>query len=90
MGISLADLENALETGLELASKLAPLASVGGPAAGAAGSLLGALAGWAATAVQEATSDEAIIAGGDVTKITALRDQLQAQNASLTAQIEAS
>lgn len=90
MSITLEGVESALEAGLALVGKLAPLASLGGPTAGAIGSLVGELATWADATVQQVTNDAAIIGSGDVTKIQALQAQLQAQNAALNAQIAAS
>jgi hypothetical protein len=88
--ITLASVEAALEQGLKLVGQLAPLAGIGGPAAGAIGTLVGELATWASATVTQVTSDAAIIGSGDVTKITALEQQLQAANAALNAQIAAS
>jgi hypothetical protein len=86
--VDLASIEAGLETGLEWVKELAPLAALGGPAAAAIGATVSQVAGMAETVVEQVSGDAAIIAGGDVTKITALRDQLQAENATLTAQAE--
>ena len=88
--ITLAQVESALEVGLSLVSKLAPLAALGGPAAGAIGLVVGNVASMADALITQVTSDAGIIAGGDLSKIQALQVQLQAQNTALAAQIAAS
>jgi hypothetical protein len=88
--ITLAQVESALGSALSLVQEFAPLAALGGPAAGAIGTLVGDLAGAASAIVAQVTSDESIIASGDVTTITALQQQLEAQNTALQAQIAAS
>jgi hypothetical protein len=90
MAITLGQVEAALEQALTLVSELAPLAALGGPAAGAIGAVVGKIAETADTLVTAVGNDASIIAGGDITKITALQAQLQAQNATLAAQIAAS
>jgi hypothetical protein len=90
MTITISQVESALESALSLVAEFAPLAALGGPAAGAIGTLVGNLAGAAEAIVTQVTSDEAIIASGDVTTITALQSQLEAQNAALQAQIAGS
>ncbi len=90
MTVTLAQVEAALEQGLSLVSQLAPLAALGGPAAGAIGVLVGHIASTADTIITQISSDAAIIAGGNLTQITALQVKLQAANADLAAQIAAS
>lgn len=90
MTVTLTQIESALEEGLSLVSKLAPLAAIGGPAAGAIGVTVGNIATLADTLLTQVTSDASIIAGGNLTQITALQQSLQAQNATLAAQIAAS
>jgi hypothetical protein len=90
MTITLASVEAALEEGLSFVSKLAPLASLGGPAAGAIGAVVGQIAATASTLLTAVENDAAIIAGGDLAKIRTLQASLQAQNATLSAQIAAS
>jgi hypothetical protein len=85
---TLADIEAALEKGLELAVKLAPLAGLGGPAAAAIGTTIGNLAATADEILKSIEGDAAIIASGDLTKIRALQKDLQAQNKALNAEIE--
>jgi hypothetical protein len=87
MAINLAQVENALETGLVLVQKLAPLAALGGPAAGAIGEVVSKLAGAAAQIVPAVENDATIIAGGDPAQIRALQAQLQQQNVALAQQI---
>lgn len=89
-GITLTQIETALEDGLAFVQKFAPLAALGGPAAGAIGNAIGEIAGAAAAILPQVQGDAAIIGSGDVAKITALQGQLQAANASLAAQIAAS
>ncbi len=88
--ITLAQVEAALTQGLTLISQLAPLAALGGPAAGAIGVTVGAIAGAAAKIVTQVENDATIIAGGDLTQIKALQAQIQAQNDQLATQIDAS
>lgn len=88
--ITLADIEAFAEEGLALVSQVAPLAALGGPAAGAIGILVGQVAGTVDTLVTQVSGDAAIIAGGNLTAITNLQTQLQAQNVALAATIAAS
>lgn len=90
MSITLAQVESALESGLDLVSELAPLAALGGPAAASIGATVGQIAGAAAAIVTAVSNDETIIAGGDVSSIQALQAQLEAANTELAAQIAAS
>lgn len=85
-GFTLQGFESVLEDGLALTQKLAPLAALGGPAAGA----IGQLAGLAGKVLPQIEADAAILGSGDLTKIKALQTQLQAENAALAAQIDAS
>jgi hypothetical protein len=88
--MTLADIEKYLDQGLKLVQQVAPLAALGGPAAGAWGAVVANVAGTADGLLVAVESDAAIIATGDVTKIKALQAQLQAENAKLAAQIAAS
>lgn len=90
MTINLPQIEAAAEQALGLVSQLAPLAMLGGPAAGAIGALVGQVASTVDTIITQVSGDAAIIAGGDLAKIQALQVQLQAANANLAAQIAAS
>lgn len=90
MGLSLTDIENALETGLEFVQKAAPLAAIGGPQAGAIGELIAKVAGTADSVIQGVAADATIIAGGDLTKIRSLQQQLHAENAKLAGQVDES
>lgn len=90
MGLSLQQIETALETGLDYVTKLAPLAALGGPAAAAIGNIVATIASEGETILSEVSGDASIIAGGDLTKITALQAQLQQQNAQLAQQIAGS
>jgi hypothetical protein len=90
MSMTLAQAEVLLEEGLAFVSKIAPLAALGGPAAGAIGLVVGNIAAMGATLLAQVSSDAAIIASGDLSKITALQNQLQAANSTLAAQIAAS
>lgn len=90
MTINLPQIEAAAEQALALVSQLAPLAMLGGPAAGAIGVLVGQVASTVDTIITQVSGDAAIIAGGDLAKIQALQVQLQAANANLAAQIAAS
>lgn len=90
MNITLAQVEAALNQGLTLISQLAPLASLGGPAAGAIGVTVGAIAGAAEKIVAQVENDATVIAGGDPTAIRALQAQIQAENDKLAAQVDAS
>lgn len=89
-GFTLQGFESVLEDGLALTQKLAPLAALGGPAAGAIGGVIGQLAGLAGKVLPQIEADAAILGSGDLTKIKALQTQLQAENAALAAQIDAS
>lgn len=88
--MTLAEVEAALEQGLTFVQLLSPIAALGGPAAGSVGTIVGNIAGLAATLLPQIENDATIIASGDTTKIKALQVQLQAQNAILAAQIDAS
>ena len=90
MAITLSQVESALEEGLAFVQQISPLASLGGPAAAAIGTVVGDIAGVADTLLTTVAGDASIIAGGNVAAITALQVQLQAANATLVAQIEAS
>jgi hypothetical protein len=90
MAVTLTEVETALETGLSLVSTLAPLAALGGLAAGSIGVTVGQVASLADTLVTQISGDAAIIAGGNLTAITTLQAKLQAANATLGAQIAAS
>lgn len=83
-------LESFAEQALALVAKAAPLASIGGPEAGAIGLLVGQAASTLDLLVTNASGDAAIIASGDLTKIRALQAELQIQNAELASQIVAS
>lgn len=89
MTVTLAEVESVLEEGLAFVSKIAPLASLGGPAAGTIGAVVGQVAATADALVTAVSNDASIIAGGDLTAIQALQTQLQAQNATLAEQIAA-
>lgn len=82
--------EAALETALVLTQKLAPLASVFGPAGAAAGATIASIAQLGATVLAEVSSDATIIASGDLTRIRALQASLQTENAALAQEIAAS
>ena len=90
MAITLAQIESAGEEALSLASEFAPLAELGGPAAGAIGILIGQAATTLDTIVTQASGDAAIIGSGNLTAVTALQTKLQAANAQLAAQIASS
>ena len=90
MAITLAQIESAAEQALALISEFAPLASLGGPAAGAIGTAVGQIASTVDTIVTQIAGDAAIIQGGNLTAITALQAKLQAANATLAAEIAAS
>lgn len=90
MTITLAQVESAAEEALSLVSQFAPLAALGGPAAGAIGVLVGQAASTVDALVTQISGDAAIIGSGNLTAITALQAQLQAQNAALAAQVAAS
>jgi hypothetical protein len=83
-------LESFAEQALALVAKAAPLATIGGPEAGAIGGMVGQVAETLDLLITNASGDAAIIAGGDLTKIRALQAQLQAENAELASQIAAS
>jgi hypothetical protein len=82
--------ENALNGGLQLIEKLAPLASLGGPTAASIGTIVAELATVASNILAQVESDASIIAGGNLAAIQALAQKLQAANAKLAAQIAAS
>lgn len=89
--MTLAEIEAALEKGLEFIQQLAPLAgSLGGPAGVAIGNTVSTVAGAASDILLQVEGDAVIIAGGDLTKIRALQAQLQAANAGLAGQVDAS
>ena len=90
MTITLAQVEGVLKSALGVVQELAPLAALGGPAAGAIGLVVGNIASAADAIVTQVTSDASIIAGGNVATITALQAQLEAENTALAAKIAAS
>jgi hypothetical protein len=90
MTITLTEVEAVAEQGLALVSQLAPLAALGGPAAGAIGVLVGQVASTVDTLVTQVSGDAAIIATGNLANIQALQAKLQAANETLAAQIAAS
>lgn len=90
MGITLAQAESVLATGLAYVQELAPLAALAGPEGAAIGATVGQIASTASTVLAAVESDAAIIASGDLTKIRALEAQLQAANVTLGAQVDAS
>ena len=87
---TLEGVEAAVNLGLNLVTELAPLADVGGPTAAAAGVLAANIASGLETVISAAENDATIIAGGDITKIKALQAQLQAANAAMQPQLDAS
>lgn len=89
--MTLAEIENALTTGLTYVQALAPLAgALGGPAGAAAATIVETIATETANIVGQVEGDAEIIASGDLTRIRALQAELQSQNAALAAQIAAS
>lgn len=90
MTITLAQVESAAEEALSLVWQLAPLAALGGPAAGAIGVLVGQAASTVDALVTQISGEATIIGSGNLTAITALQTQLQAQNAALAQQIASS
>lgn len=91
MNFSLSDIEHAIETGLNYAKQLAPLAGlIGGPAGAAIGTTVGSIADMASQLLAAVENDAAIIASGDLTRIRALEHEVQTENAALIKQIAAS
>lgn len=89
--MTLAEIEEALEKGLEYVQALAPIAgALGGPAGVAIGETVAKVAGAASAILTAVENDAVIIASGDPTRIRALQQALQAENDTLAAQIDAS
>lgn len=90
MTVTLQEIETALATGLSYVQALAPLAgSLAGPAGAAIGETVAKVAGTAETILTQVESDAAILATGDITKIRALEQSIQAENTQLLAQAAA-
>lgn len=88
--MDISQIEDFLDRGLKIVEQVAPLASLGGPAAGAWGQVVANVAGTADNLLSGIEADATIIASGDTTKIKALQQSLQAENAKLNAQVLAS
>lgn len=88
--MNLTDIEDFLDRGLKIVQQASSLASIGGPTAGAWGAVVGHVAGVADSLLLGVEGDAAIIGSGDLTKIRALQQSLQAENAQLAAKVDAS
>lgn len=85
--MDITEIEDFLDKGLKIVQQVAPLASLGGPAAGAWGQVVANVAGTADGLLSGVEADATIIASGDTTKIKALQAQLQAENAALNQKV---
>ena len=87
---SIADLKGAVETGLAFVEKASKLAVLAGPTGAAVGGVVGEVAAWAETALQEAVNAQTVAGETDLSTIEAQVAAIRATNDQLAAQIEAS
>lgn len=83
-------IESALAKGLDFINELAPAAAAGGPVAGGIGEVIGKIAAFAATALEDAQNEQTVISESDLVSIQVSATAIQAANDKLAADIAAS